>query len=692
MAQVTIEQAIEIGRQHQQAGRLAEAEQIYRQILALQPNHANALRMLGLLARQANRHDAAADLLRRAIAVNPSDVESYNDLAIALSAQGRLEEATAALAQAVRLRPGAAQIHFNLGTLLANRGCDDEAIAAFRQALRLMPAYPSALNNLGNSLRTKGRIDEAIAAYNEALRVDPAFHDACNNLGLTLAQVKRFDEAIAVYRQALQLKPDSAVTHYNFAIAMGSLGRLDEAIAGYFKALELDPAYADAYNNLGNALKDCGRRDEALGCFDRAMALNPRHPPYHSNRLFALQSCPGYDGAALYAEHCRWGQRHAEPLKNLIQPHRNVPDPHRRLKIGFLSPDLQWHPVGRFLLPFLERHDRTAFEVSCYADEHRTDEMTRLLTSFCAAWRNISGLSDEQIADRVRADGIDILVDLAGHTARTRLLVFARKPAPVQVTWLGYPNTTGMTAIDYRITDAFADPPGMTEQFHTERIERLPHAFLCFCQVTEAIPVAPLPALARGHVTFGSFNTGAKITPLIVALWARILQQVEGAKLLVKHGALASNAARKYLLDLFATHGIASDRLELQITVDAHLDHLRIYDRVDIALDTFPYHGTTTTCEALWMGAPVVSLAGGSHVSRVGVSILSNVGLEHLVAQNGDEYVRIALELAADLPRLAELRGGLRERIQNSPLMDGPLFARNMGAAFRAMWRRWCET
>jgi predicted O-linked N-acetylglucosamine transferase (SPINDLY family) len=693
MAQFTIEQALQMASQHHQAGRLAEAEQIYRQVLNQQPNHAHALRLLGTLARQVNRNDAAVDLYTRAIALNPSDAELRNDLAIALSALNRPQEAIAALIQAVRLKPGVAEIHFNLGTLLANTGRGDEAIASFRQALRLKPAYPSALNNLGNSLRDKGQIDEAIAAYSESMRIDPTFHDACNNLGLTLAQIRRYDEAIAVYQQGIRLKPDHALTYYNLAIALGDLGRLDQAIAAYSRALELDPGYADAYNNLGNALKDCGKRDEALACFDRAIALRPEHAPYHSNRLFALHFRSDYDSAALYAEHRQWNQRHAEPLKKLIQPHHNLPDPQRRLKIGFVSPDLMWHPIGRFMLPWLECHDPSAVEIFAYADVRKPDELSQRLQRSIDDWRNIVGLSDDQVAQRIRDDRIDILIDLSMHSARHRLLVFARKPAPVQVTYLAYCSTTGLDTIDYRLTDPYLDPPGKGEpgkgdEYYSEKSIRLPHTHWCYeCGLPEPPKVGPLPALSAGHVTFGSTNNFAKVSPAALTAWCRLLAAVPQSHLLL-HAREGSH--RQAFIESLRQSSIDPGRVRFTNSVGVY-DYFRLYQEIDIGLDSFPCAGGTTTCDALWMGVPMVTLAGRTAAGRGGVSLMSNIGLPQFIAHTEDQYASIAAEWASNIPRLAELRQGLRDRMQKSPLMDGRSFARDMEAALRAMWRTWCE-
>lgn len=710
---------------HHRSGRLAAAESIYRQILAQHPNHAGALHLLAAIAHQVGRHDAAVDLFKRSISIEPGTAILYTNFTLALLALGRFDEAVAAASRATQLQPDSASTWFFLGHALHDQGKLDESIAAYQRAIGLKPDYADAYNNLGNVWKERGRFDEAVAALSKAVELKPFFPEAYSNLGDALACRGNLAEAFAACSKAVQQQPNLPEAHYNlarvlrnqqkaddaatacswavqlkpdYAQAVNLLGailmeqdKFDQAAAAFSKAIELKPQSPDAHNNMGNIWREQGQIDQALACHDRAMALNPQDPVYHSNRLYTLHFHPACDPAAIAAEHRTWNSRHAEPLKKFVQHHCNTSDPDRRLKIGYVSPDLWAHPVGRFLLPLLENHDRAMFEVSCYADGHVADEMTRRLRRHCDGWCSIAGLTDEQVADRVRGDRIDILVDLAGHTSKNRLLVFARKPGPVQVTWLGYPDTTGMTAMDYRITDSHADPPGMTEQFHTEHLERLPDSFLCYRPAEEPIAVAPPPSLARGHVTFGSFNTGAKINPLVVGLWARILQCLGYARLMIKYHALSSSGARQHLLSLFAAHGIDSNRLDMRNTMMSPLEHMRMYEHVDIALDTFPYHGTTTTCEALWMGVPVISLAGQTHVSRVGVSILSSAGLGELLAKNAEEYVGLAVKLAADPRRLSELRAGLRDRMRSSVLMDAPRFARNIEAAFRKMWSNWLQ-
>jgi predicted O-linked N-acetylglucosamine transferase (SPINDLY family) len=380
----------------------------------------------------------------------------------------------------------------------------------------------------------------------------------------------------------------------------------------------------------------------------------------------------------------------AEPLRATIKPHGNDRSPDRPLRVGYVSPDLKQHAVGFFLEPILEHHDRNQFHIYCYSGVVTPDRVTQRMQAFGHTWRSIVGVRDEQVAEMIRADGIDILVDLSGHTSGTRLLIFARKPAPVQVAFLGYLNTTGMPTVDYRVTDAWADPPGMTDPFYSERIVRLPRCGWAFHPFEEAPDVADAPAAKNGYITFGSFNKLSKLSPPLIATWAELMKQVPTSRLLLKWSSLADASTRQRFHSLFAAHGISSDRIELAGATASMSDHLASYGRIDLALDTFPYNGATTTCDALWMGVPVVTLAGDTHAGRIGVSLLTAIGLPELIAPSPDQYVQIATDLANDPTRLSHLRQTMRPRVINSPLQDPLTLTRALEAAYRQMWHDWC--
>ncbi len=754
MPQLSVEQALQIAFQHHQAGQLAQAEPLYRQILAQQPQNADALHYLGVLASQAGRNDVAVDLIRQALALKPNVPETHNNLGNVLSAQGhlddaiasfrqavflnpgyaqacnnlgnalqvkgQLEEAAAAFRQAIAVKPDYAEASSNLGTVLADKGQIDQAIIAFRQAIALNPHLPEphinlgdalrragqleeaiaacrqaialkpssseAHVNLGNALRDSGQLDEAIAAYRQAIVLRPNLPEAHSNLGSALADKGQVEEAIAACRRSIALKPNFPDAHVNLGTCLHAKGQLDEAIASYRQALALQPNHAAAHLNLGSSLQAAGQLDGAIASYRQAIALNPNSPQAQSNLVLTLHYHAGYDARAIAEEHHRWNRQHAEPLRSCIQPHSNDRTPDRRLRIGYVSPDFRQHPVGRFLLPLLANHDKSRVEIFAYAHVPVPDAMTQRLRSHTDGWRSIVGISDAQAAELIRQDRIDILVDLAGHTAHGRLLLFARKPAPVQATYLGYPDTTGLSTMDYRLTDAYADPPGQTEPYHSERLARLSPCAWCY----QPSPCPPVTERRDGPITFGCFNAFAKVTEPMLRLWGRILQAVPESRLLLKTAGLGSQAVRRRVQQILSEAHVGPERLELLGHEPDRDRHLALYGAMDIALDTFPYHGTMTTCEALWMGVPVVTLAGATHVSRVGVSLLSNAGLPELVAQDPDHYVRIASTLAADKVRLAELRLNLRQQMEHSPLMDAPHYAANIEAAYRQIWRQWC--
>jgi protein O-GlcNAc transferase len=779
------------GFKHHQAGQLAEAEACYRRVLGIQPDHADALNMLGVIAYQLRRHDVAVELLTRAIKQNgsnpsyfshlglalqgkgnldeaiaayrqaiclkPDYADAYSNLGIALRDQGKLGEAIVAYRQSIGIKPDFAQAHSNLGNALREQGKLDEAIAAFRQAIRITPDYAQAYCNVGISLREQGNVDEAITAYRRAIGINPDFAEAHFNLGAALRAQDELDEAIAACRQAIRIRPDYAQAHCSLGIVLREQGKLEEAIAAYRQAIGIKQDYAEAYSNLGLALDDQGKHDEAIVAFRmaigfkpdlaeahynlgtalqnlgklseaiaacrRAISIKPNHalaysnlgvaldaqgkhaeaiaayrqaigikPDYaeaHSNLLFCLNRIDDVTTEQIFAAHREWDERYG---RQAPRPggYSNNREPGRRLRIGYVSPDFCRHSVAYFAEPLLQGHDRRQVEVFCYAEVRRPDQVTARLQGLADHWRRTAGLSDDAVAERIRMDGIDILVDLAGHTAHSRLRVLVRKPAPVQATWLGYPNTTGLKAIDYRLVDAVTDPAGDADAFASETLVRLEGGFLCYAGAKDAPEPAAPPCLKNGWVTFGSFNNPAKVSAFTFDAWAALLARLPRAQLLLKGKPFADDGTRALFLQRLGERGVAVDRVELMAPLPDPAAHLAAYRQVDIGLDPFPYNGTTTTCEALWMGVPVVTLRGDRHAGRVGASLLTQIGLSDLIANSADEYVAIAAALAEDPARLNELRRSLRPCMAASPLCDGRAFARKVETAFRGMWQQWC--
>jgi protein O-GlcNAc transferase len=653
MKQVRTDQAMQLAVQHHQAGKLAEAEKIYRQVLSREPRNPGALHLLGVIALQTGQLDAAIELIRKAIAIDPA----------------------------------AAEFHLNLGNALRSSGLLDQAVAAYRQALRLRPSHAQAHNNLGNALRELGLLDEAIAAYRRALQIAPALAEAHANLGSSLHDKGQLDEAIAAYRECLRLKPDYAVAHNNLGIALRDQGLLDDAVASYRQAVRFKPDYADAHNNLALALRDQGLLDEAVAACRRAVALKPDSAVFHSNLILILHYHERSDPQTLLAESRQWARQHADPLKQFIAPHTNDRSPNRRLKIGYVSPDLRNHPVGRFILPLMEAHDSAQVEIFCYAHVAQDDAVTERIRARAHHWRSTVGMTDEQMAQQIRRDQIDILIDLAAHTGCNRLLVFARKPAPVQATYLAYAGTTGLDTIDYRITDPQLDPPDSPDDCYSEKSIRI-ESYWCYQPPIENLESSPLPAARAGFITFGCLNNFFKITHATLQTWCSLLAAVPQSRLLL-HAAAGSH--RERIRRILHESGVDPQRLSF-VPKLPQLAYMEQYRQIDIALDPFPYVGGTTTCDALWMGVPVVTLAGRTAVSRGGVSILTTAGLPELIAADKPQYIRLAADLAADLPRLDQLRSGLREKMRLTPLMNAPRFARNIESAYRRMWHDWCAS
>jgi protein O-GlcNAc transferase len=532
-----------------------------------------------------------------------------------------------------------------------------------------------------------GRLHEAIAIYRQLLLLLPKSVEIRVNLAAALKEAGEVNDAITILREVLSANPNSFSAWTNLGIAWRINGRLDEAIAAFEKATELKPQSPIAWNNLGLTLQDTARLDDAIRCFDRALAIDPQFAWIDSNRLYALHFHEHSDAKHLYEEHRRWAARHADPLKNHIRPFDNDRSPQRRLKIGYVSGDFREHVVGRFLLPLLASHDKTHVEIHCYNSRAgEADFLTKRLRSCADIWRDIANRSDDDAAQIIRDDRIDILIDLSMHMANNRMLLFARKPAPVQVTYLAYCSTTGLDAIDYRITDSFLDPPGQDDSIYAEQSIRLPETYWCYEPGFEAAEPNSPPVLTAGHITFGCLNNFCKVTPVTLNVWFELLRALPTARLIL-HAHEGSH--RQHLCDLAADAGVDRARISF-VGFQPLQQYMEFYRHIDIALDSFPYSGGTTTCDALWMGVPVITLRGKTAVGRGGVSILSNLGLTELIAGDSDEYVNIAKGLATDLPRLTELRKSLRGKMLRSPLMEAKKFAENIESAYRRMWEGWC--
>lgn len=684
-----VEQALLSAVKLQQAGQLDQAKHIYARILQDHPRHSDALYCLASIALASRELDLAAELVATAISIAPRPpylVLQGNVLQTA----GRLEDSAACYRRALAADPDSVDAHYNYANTLERQGRAEEALAHFERAVALRPDHVLAQINLASLQARLGRVAEATSRLELARSIAPNAIGVHVNLGNLYMAQGRAGDALACFDRALGLDAGAAMLHNNRGNALRDLGRLDEARQSFQRAISLAPPVAEFHVGLGVTLQSLGRLEEALSSFRAALTLGPRVAAAHSAALFALHYDPALTAEAIVEEHRRWAERHARPLDPGARPYRNTRDAQRRLRVGYVSPDFRRHPVAMLTAPLFAAHDRDAVEVVCYSDAPKPDEWTETVRRGASLWRETHGTSDAALAARIEEDAIDILVDLSGHTAGNRLLVFARKPAPVQLSWLGYFNTTGMQAMDYILVDPVINPPDEEPRF-VERPLRLDGAYFCYRGPDSAPEVAPPPSLVRGHATYGCFNSFLKINRDVIGVWARILKQDATARLVLKNTTLDNPESREWCWKEFAGYGVAADRIEL-LGKSAHTDLLAHYARVDVALDPFPLNGGTTTCEALWMGVPVVTLAGGHFASRVGRTILQHAGCADWIARSREEYIGTALDLAADPARLARWRPELREKFRRSPIGDVEAFTRRLEHAYRKIWQDWCAS
>ncbi len=670
---------IKEGLQAFQSGQTEKAKAAYRQVLESDPDHAEANHMMSVFAYRDGDFENVIDFIKRAISTAPQQPIYYNNLGIAFQNLDRLDEAIANYQKALDLNPAYADAHNNLGTAFQEMERAGDAIPCFQKALALKTDYADAHGNMGCALQELGRLDEARASYLKALSINPNYAKALSNLGVVLQVTGRLDDAAASLRQALSIDPHDVKAHGNMGCVLNELGRMDEALSSFHKALDLDPGNADTHNNLGIALQDMGRLDEACASYQKALALDPGFAVAHSNLIFIQDLFSNMDQAAQQAERKRWDDSFIRPLSGKIKPHANSRDEGRRLRIGYVSADFRHHSACQGFAPLILDHDREQFEVVCYDANAVPDSITRDLRTAATSWRATLGVSDEDLAKMIRADGIDILVDLSGHTKGARLTVFGYKPAPVQVTGVGH-MPPGLSTIDYRLTTAAATPPG-EEAIIPEKPIYL-ETYFGFRAPPHAPQVKPP---GSGPMTFGCFNRFTKISDQALALWARILLDTPESRLLIKAAQMSEAPLRQGIMDFFSGHGIAKDRLIL-LSKTSHAEHLEAYNRVDVSLDTFPQGGGITTLESLWMGTPVVGLLDSLKIIGRQIAFTCRpLGLDAWIAESTEDYHRIAVEWAGRRQELAELGSEMRGRIEG---VYGR-FTRDVEDAYRTIWKRW---
>jgi predicted O-linked N-acetylglucosamine transferase (SPINDLY family) len=599
----------------------------------------------------ADRKPAEAQVMCRRIADSaPEDAEAVHLLGLILCQRGQAEEACRHLRRAINLRPDIGRFHRNLAGVLGTLGLDDLALKYSQNAVTLENKC-----GLGH-----------------------------HNFGVALERVGRLDEALVAYRRSIDLDPDYAPAHSHLGNVLKQLGRIEEALCAHRRAVTIDPTSPKVQLHLAGGLWEQGNHRELVACYRNVVKMIPDSAAVHSSLIFAMYHDPACSPPDRLREAVAWDRTHALPRKRLIRPHSNDPTPGRRLRVGFVSPDLIDHPCARNILPILRAFDREQMNIFCYSSSRQVDDMTRRLKSLAGSWRDIRRLSDDQAVEIIREDRIDVLIDLCGHMGETRLPIFAHRPAPVPVQ-LTFPGTTGLSTMDYRFTDVHSDPVGLAEQQHVERLVRLPTSLTY--DPGEVPPIVTPPILRTGHVTFGCLNRPMKITERALAAWSQILHAVRHSKLILLSGSHDGRNTR--LETMLVEQGINNDRVRLVPRMPRNR-FLELFNEIDIALDCFPYNGDATSLDGLWMGVPLVTLAGDSCVSRRGVSHLSTIGLRDLIADDVDKYVKLAIELADDVSRIQAMRSTLRDRVLPSLLGDGPGYTLQFQAAVRDIWSRWC--
>ena len=678
-----------LGNSFNELGRLDEAAACFRRALQIRPAFAQAHSTLGTTLQKMDRLEEAVACFQRALQIKPDYAEAHSNLGNALKEMGQMDAAVASYRRALQIKPDYAEAHNNLGGAHKEMDQLEEAEASYRRALQLKPDYAEAHYNLGNTLKDLDQLEEAEASYRRALQIKPDYAEAQSNLGDALKEMGQMDAAVASYRRALQIKPDLAVAHSNLGNVLKELGQMDAAGASYRRALQIKPDCSETHNNFAIVLQEMGLLDEAVASYRRALQIKPGSAFAQSNLLSCLDYNPDLGAEEIYRDYQEHDLRYGVPLRSAWRTYSNEPSPHRRLRVGYVSPDFRYHACHLYVEPLLAHHDKTQLEVYAYAELVREDQVSARYKSYVEHWIPTKGLSDEALAERIRSDGIDILVDLAGHTANNRLSVFARKPAPVSLSWIiGSGYTTGLSAIDYILADEALMPMG-SEGVFAEQAWRLSSPAYSYRPNVGMGQVNELPARQRGHITFGVLTRSIRINHRTIRLWSELLKAVPTARLVIDSYSYKDAAMQERLASNFAAHGIARERLEIGARYAHPWEALR---GIDISLDCFPNNVGTSLLVSLYMGVPFITLAGRPSLGRFGSHNLQGVGHPEWIAKSEEEYLAKAVALASDFDRLAGYRATLRTKMEESPLLDEANFARKVEEAYRQMWQRWCAT
>jgi predicted O-linked N-acetylglucosamine transferase (SPINDLY family)/glycosyltransferase involved in cell wall biosynthesis len=677
------ESLVLLGRVLAEKGEKGNSLGVFEKALRLKKDDAEAITHYAMALQKFDRGKDAISQIRKACSLEPDSVEHQTNFASLLEQNKRYVDALAAYGKAARMNPDVGYIWFRQGKLLNGLKRHAEAIPILEKAIAMPGMLGEYFYEMGLAFHMSKRFPEALQNYEKALAAGYNTAALQCNRGVIFKELRRGGDAIIAFHNAVEMDPSNVSYLNNLGAAALEIGLNTEALGCFEEAVRQNPKIATAQNNIGNLLKDRARGMDALPHYRKSMELDPSSSDTQSNYLLCHMYLSEMDPKTVFEEHRKWGLEKAKKTPPAFKFKPRTPG--SKLRVGFLSGDLCHHPVAHFIEPLFREYNKERFEFIAYGDQRKSDDFSARFAQQVDLWRETCSLTDEALAKKIHEDRLDILFELSGHTAYNRLPVLAMKPAPLQASYLGYPGTTGLPTIDFRITDALVDPQGMTEKFHTERLIRLPRCAWCYEPDAISPDVGPLPAVRNGYISFGCFNNMAKLNRALFDMWAEILLKVPGSHLRLKAKTLTDEGVKEELKNYFSEKGIAAERLDFFGHTKRIIDHLTHYNEVDIALDSYPYHGTTTTCEAFWMGCPVVTRAGAAHVSRVGVSLLSAVGLEEFIGQNREDYIGKAAALAGDIDRLVELREGMRDRLKSSPLMNAPDFAREFEVALLQM-------
>uniref|UniRef100_A0A6B2KYC6 Probable UDP-N-acetylglucosamine--peptide N-acetylglucosaminyltransferase SPINDLY n=1 Tax=Arcella intermedia TaxID=1963864 RepID=A0A6B2KYC6_9EUKA len=693
----------DLGTLRKVSGHPEEGLKYYLEALSHVDTYAPAWYNIGIIHAERNDYHKAMSYFQKAIEYHPRYSEAYSNMGVVLKELGKNREAIQYYQKALNINPNIPLAKFNISLALSDlatqiklQGNLKEAKSLYKQALFYNHRCWNATYNLAVIFSEEGRMDRALYYYHLTLEFNPECAIAYNNMGVIEKNLGNFEMAIKYYKKALEINPKIVQTLNNLGTLYMMQGLIEESYHYLKRAVEEDSSYVEAYNNIGILCRDEADIEKALYYYQKCIQLDPHTRNAGHNQLLTYNYLPDFDPELQYKIHDEWARRFSASYKQ-YNTYNNSKQPNKTLKIGYISPDFFVHSVSYFIECMLKHYDKGYFQVFCYSNVARPDSKTEKFQGYVDKWRKVDGVNSCKVAEWIREDGIDILIELAGHTAGNRLDVMAHKPAPIQITWIGYPNTTGLKTIDYRFTDETADPVNTVQKF-SEKLIRLPNCFLCYTPIDDPPPISPLPYLNNGFITFGSFNNLAKMTPLAFATWAEILKAVPKSRLVLKSKSFISPSVRSKILKIFTQHGLDTHQVDLLPLTSRTLDHLSSYALMDFSLDTFPYAGTTTTCEALFMGVPVITLLGGGfagkgpHAGNVGVTLLKRIqGMEEFICESVKDYINTAVKLAGNIPLLVELRAGLRGRLLESSLCDGKNFCKDVESEYRNLWRQWCQ-